>query len=323
MSRVCLYLSGLVILFTSFDILGKPKYPLRFLENKGQVHSDILYYADIPGGKIYLKKDQLLFLFVDYGNLAKDHAEHGNLIDSHSDNARKIGKRDTIKGHTYRVLFENSSEGVKVVPGDPGKEKYNYFLGSDSTGWASNVSSYGVITYRQIYDGIDLIIYSNQEGLKYDFVLEPKADPKDIRMTYEGLDQLFIENGSLHMTTSLSQLVEKNPLAFQDNSSVNCQFRLEHNTVTFDLPEEYDRTRKLTIDPLLIFSTYSGSAADNWGNTATFDNQGNLYSGGMTNHTRFLGQAIGVVDLGDFIVTPDAFQTEYGGIWDVALLRLP
>ena len=303
------------MLFASFDLSGKPKYPLRFLENKGQVHSDILYYADIPGGKIYLKKDQLLFLFIDYGNLVKGHTEQEHEIDDPPpNNAREIGRGDTIKGHSYRVLFENSREEVNIVPGDPGKEKYNYFVGEDPSGWASGVSSFGVITYSQIYEGIDLIIYSNQVGLKYDFVLSPKADPEDIRLVYEGLDELYMENGSLHIATSLSTLVEKNPVAFQDDQTVNCEFRLENNTVTFDFPEEYDRRRKLTIDPLLIFSTYSGSAADNWGNTATFDNQGNLYSGGMTNHTRFLSQEIGLVDLGDFIVTPDAYQSEYGGI---------
>jgi gliding motility-associated-like protein len=321
MNRVCIFLSGLVILSSSFDLLGQPKYPLRFLENKGQVHSDVLYYADIPGGKIYLKKDQLLFLFVDYGNLVKEHQEHDKIIPDSNPNAREIGRSDTIKGHSYRVFFENASDDVDVVSSDAGKEKYNYFVGSDPSGWASGVSSFGAITYRQIYEGIDLVIYSNQAGLKYDFILSPKADPEDIRMVYDGLDKIYMENGSLHMKTSLSSLVEKNPVAFQDETLVDCQFRLENKTVTFAFPEEYDRTRKLTIDPLLIFSTYSGSAADNWGNTATFDNQGNLYSGGMTNHTRFLSQEIGTVDLGEFIVTPDAYQTEYGGIWDVALLK--
>ena len=69
------------------------------------------------------------------------------------------------------------------------------------------------------------------------------------------------------------------------------------------------------IDPLLIFSTYSGSNADNWGNTATFDKIGNLYSGGMTNHVR------GGEILGEFNATTGAYQTEDGGIWDVAILK--
>jgi hypothetical protein len=34
------------------------------------------------------------------------------------------------------------------------------------------------------------------------------------------------------------------------------------------------------IDPTVVFSSYSGSTADNWGYTATYDSHGNLYGGG-------------------------------------------
>ena len=32
-------------------------------------------------------------------------------------------------------------------------------------------------------------------------------------------------------------------------------------------------------DPILIFSTYSGSSTNNWGETATYDDLGHLYAG--------------------------------------------
>ena len=54
----------------------------------------------------------------------------------------------------------------------------------------------------------------------------------------------------------------------------------------------------MIIDPQLIFSTYSGSIADNWGFTATFDNDNNVYSGGI---------AFGV----GYPVTPGAYQQKF------------
>ena len=54
---------------------------------------------------------------------------------------------------------------------------------------------------------------------------------------------------------------------------------LEDNTVSFFFPEGYNLNNKLIIDPVLEFSTYSGSYADNFGYTATHDNFGFLYSG--------------------------------------------
>ncbi len=43
----------------------------------------------------------------------------------------------------------------------------------------------------------------------------------------------------------------------------------------------YAQGKTLVIDPTLVFSSFSGSLADNWGYTATYDAQGNLYGGGI------------------------------------------
>ena len=40
------------------------------------------------------------------------------------------------------------------------------------------------------------------------------------------------------------------------------------------------RLALLVIDPVLVFSSYSGSTSDNWGFTATYDNLGHAYGGG-------------------------------------------
>src|SRR5690606_29483546 len=60
--------------------------------------------------------------------------------------------------------------------------------------------------------------------------------------------------------------------------------------------------------PALIFSTYSGSYADNWGFTATYDDDGNLYSGGIAFST-------------GFPVTTGAFQRNFRGEIDIAILK--
>ena len=228
---------------------------------------------------------------------------------------------ENIKWHRYKVYFQNACSEVLVLSADPGSERYNYFTGKDPAKWASGVMSYGLITYSEIYEGIDMTIYSTNEGIKYDFIVSAGADPKNILLQYEGLSDLQLENGNLYLKTSLGELIEENPVSFQNGKEVNCKYKLDGNTLSFDFPESYNSSQKLTIDPLLIFSTYSGSAADNWGNTATFDEMGNLYSGGMTKETRDLNDGNGVVFLGKFNATPGAFQTENGGIWDVAILK--
>ena len=80
---------------------------------------------------------------------------------------------------------------------------------------------------------------------------------------------------------------EKKPVAYQyingKKVMVPCTYSLKNGQITFSFPDGYDPCYELVIDPLLIFSTYSGSTADNWGSTATPGEKGNLYSAGVTN----------------------------------------
>src|SRR5438874_2280243 len=61
-----------------------------------------------------------------------------------------------------------------------------------------------------------------------------------------------------------------------------------------------DLSSTLVIDPSLIFCSFTGSTADNWGFTATYGPDGSMFGGGI------------VFDPG-FPVSPGAFQTNFGG----------
>ena len=93
---------------------------------------------------------------------------------------------------------------------------------------------------------------------------------------------------------------------------IHCDFALRGHCIAYDFPEGYDPCYELIIDPLLIFSTYSGSTADNWGCTATPGENGRLYSSGVTS----------LLNAGGFFpASTGAFQTSYGGVYDVAILK--
>ena len=64
----------------------------------------------------------------------------------------------------------------------------------------------------------------------------------------------------------------------------------------------------MVIDPTVVFSTYSGSTADNWGYTATYDSHGNLYGGGIA------------FDIG-YPVTLGAYQMDFAGQIDVSISK--
>jgi gliding motility-associated-like protein len=88
-------------------------------------------------------------------------------------------------------------------------------------------------------------------------------------------------------------------------SELNCRYELVNaNTVRFRI-DHYSPDATIVIDPTLVFCSFTGSHADNWGYTATYDMAGNFYSGSIV-----------LDDLGSgdgFPVSPGAFQSQFQG----------
>ncbi|MBL4586910.1 MAG: hypothetical protein JKX84_07650, partial [Flavobacteriales bacterium] len=209
-----------------------------------------------------------------------------------------------IKGHAFRMTFTNAA--IPKVSGTNSSSDYrNYFIGNDRSKWKSHVRGYGTVRYTSIYDGVDMRMYSKNGNLKYDLIVNPNTDPSIIKMTYDGLDGMkILRNGDLELRTSLGIIRESKPIAFQlidgIRRSVPCKFKLFEKSVSFIFPKGYDPNYQLTIDPELVFSTYVGSSADNFGSSATYDSSGHLYGG---------ANVFGV----GYPTTTGAFMVQFGG----------
>lgn len=111
-----------------------------------------------------------------------------------------------------------------------------------------------------------------------------QADPSSIQLNYEGLDSIYLNEGNLKLITSINEMTEQKPYAYQFINGVQvtvpCNFVLKNKTLSFQFPKGYNKNVELVIDPVLSFACSSGSTADNFGMSATYDDKGNLYSGG-------------------------------------------
>jgi gliding motility-associated-like protein len=118
--------------------------------------------------------------------------------------------------------------------------------------------------------------------VKYDLILAPGSSAEDIAISYEGVKPALTEEGELLLKTSVNTITEARPYSYQIidgvEVEVKCSFVLKNNKVSFKIGD-YDADLELVIDPILKFSTFSGSLANNFGYTAAFDQAGFLYSG--------------------------------------------
>lgn len=264
-----------LIILIGFNLAGYTQQGgVRFIENKGQWEEQVLLRADIPGGSMYLENDRFTFNFLDSEQLYRRQQAHaGEPIEKPLE--------DFIRGHAYQVLFKNS-QSPTLEKSKPSSDYFNYFIGNDPARWASHARAYESITLKSIYHHTDLKVYTSDGKVKYDLVVFPGGSADSIQLEYHGIDQLNIRKGRLVVVTSINEVIEAKPFAYQlvDNQikQVKCDYVLEENTVRY-IVGSHDPSLPLIIDPELKFSTYSGSTADNFGFTATYDQEGFLYSG--------------------------------------------
>ncbi len=291
---ISLLLSSLQLVAHNPDCQVKDNIP--FVENKNQWDERVLFQAEMGAARLFLEQNRFTYFLIDPADLGEIHhlRHHGT---------NKEREEFQLGTHAFHLYFKGANSDAEVTPSCEEDYYFNYFQGKDSTKWASNVLSYHEVRYEELYDGVDLKMYSQQGNLKYDFVIAPNADTKQIEMFYHQAGKLSLKEGKLYIETMVNTLVENTPYAYQyingKEVQVNCQFNLQNDLITFTFPDGYDTSKELIIDPEIIFSTYTGSRADNWGFTATFDNSGHLYAGGIS--------------MGFGYPTRNAFQDSFGG----------
>ena len=243
--------------------------PMTFVPNAGQVNADIDYYMRGMGGVIYFTPTTVSL------TLPSDS-----------------------EGQAYQQLqlhHLNANEEPELSGWDQLRGTVNYFSGSDSSKWLTNIPTYAGIKYQALYPGID-VVYDGVEGvLKGTYYLDRGIDPNIIRWQYDGVQSLSIneETGDLELLISDDNiLVERAPVAWQliddQKIAVDVSFTIIDDAIGF-LVGNYDDSYPLTIDPVLEYSTYIGGSSPDtaWG-IAT-DGNGFAYVVGETWSADFPG----------------------------------
>jgi gliding motility-associated-like protein len=287
-----IFLAGLPALVSS---------QISFIQNKGQWPAHVRYKAEIPGGSFWIQSEGIAYQLFDSTIFNPDH------------------KPNVLPDSTVTLFFlqqlENASLNLAEEQDDlPGY--FNYYLGSDSTKWSSHVKRFQNVNFQNVYEGINLRILGKSKTIKYQFELQPHANPNQISWKYHDSLRLELDtSGNLISHHGLGRIYESRPFAFQSINGhlieVKCDYVLNGNRLQFVLGE-YDSNFALIIDPEISFSTFIGSSANNFGFTACDDLNGNLVSGAS-------------VFANNYPTTANAYSTTFnptaGNYFDVAISK--
>ncbi len=282
--------------------------PLSFLPNEGQTASQVQYLSQGNGYSLFLTPTGSVL------SLQQPVAATG-LLQSHPVPGTGLSPPSTTSmGVALAINLVGSNPKATVSGQDPLPGLSNYFIGNDAGQWHTNIANYGKVAYQNVYPGVNLVYYGNQQQLEYDFVVAPGANPGLIRFNVQGAESIALDPlGNLLIHTALGDVQEKAPSLYQviggEQQPVSGQFvLLGTNEVGFQVGA-YNNKLPLVIDPVLGYSTYLGGSADNYGYGIAVDGSGNSYITGYTQST-------------NFPTTTGAFQTTSLGSYEAFITKL-
>lgn len=190
---------------TPTDFNGElPASNFRYYENKGQLISttltavpEVRFYTNNTSPSHYIKNNSSSFVF-----------SRVDTIRSSLDTLQQID-----------MTYDLASSVTKTYALEQQQDFYlNYFLPQTvATNGISGVFGNQRLITQNIYPNIDLMYSSNQNGIKYYYIVKQGGDPRNILMTFDGATSYSL-NGTtneLLINSSIGSLTFNRPVAYQ------------------------------------------------------------------------------------------------------------
>jgi beta-propeller repeat-containing protein/S-layer family protein len=258
------------------------KLPLSFEENRGQADARVKFLSHGSDYSILLSPSEV---FLNLQSAGK--ARHQSAI---------------------RMSFPGANSAPAMAGGEKQSAISSYFIGNDPAKWVPGAPNFARVRYRELYPGVDLAFYGSQGQLEYDFVVAPGANPRAVRLQFDGVDGMHLDRaGNLVLSAANGEIRQHKPIVYQvgagGRQAVEGRYVIQsRNRVGFEIAG-YDKRKPLVIDPTLTFATYLGSPGDEVtsvseaATTTTYpavavDFEGNVYVAGYNGGSTFAGHPV-------------------------------
>ena len=215
----------------------------------------------------------------------------------------------TVTPASFRIRFVNGRSDSRPVAVEPLPGTANYLIGEDPSGFVVDVGTFARVRYEAVYPGIDVVYYGNGGQLEYDLIVAPKADPRRVRISIDGVDAVELSrDGDLVLATGSGRIAMRRPVAYQEirgeRREVDARFVLLANGQIGFHVGTYDQRYPLVIDPVLALAT------NLWGGATgvALDAAKNIYVVGTASSTG--------------LPATGGYQTQMAGTQDAYVVKL-
>ncbi|MBU0755129.1 MAG: SBBP repeat-containing protein, partial [Planctomycetes bacterium] len=216
------------------------KLPLYFIENHGQTDDSVAYYVKGSDKTLYFNSEGVTFSLFGKEN-------------------------DEVNRWAVKLNFVDANPDVKLRGEDKQQAVFSYFKGKKED-WKTGLPTFSKLVYEDLWPGIDLVYSGTVNKLKYEFVVEPGADPRMIQLAYEGASELRVKpTGELAVATPITCFEDAKPIAYQMKEGKQVDVSMHYslsggfeNSYKFTIGG-YDTSFPLILDPeMIIYCGYIG-----------------------------------------------------------------
>jgi len=291
------------------------KLPLYFIENKGQVDSQVAYYVQGADTTLYFARDGVTF-----GLTGEQGCGGGSCF------AKNLAGPQPMGRWAVKLDFVGANPKATVKGEAATSAKISYFKGPKET-WKTGLATFGRVVYSDLWPGIDLVYEGDSGRLKGTFVVRPGADPSKIQLAYStglsGAQSVSLtKEGRIQVETPVGSFSEDAPVSYQEIEGKRVEVQTPYTLIS---PKggataakgtaqrvsgasqplvygfavgAYDVKKPLVIDPVtLIYAGYIGGSSDAYGYGIAVDATGAAYVTGFTNSSEATFPVVGGPDL--------------------------
>lgn len=190
---------------TPTDFNGEsPAQDFAYYRNAGQLIAASPTITTVPDVKFYTNSNPTFYF--------KNRSQ--SIVFARLDTV--IANNDSL--HRIDLEFNNSNESAETYPMETSETNYqNFFFGHTGSKGVTNIRENKKLITTNLYNNIDLMWSSNQNGIKYYFIVKPGGDMRDIQIEFTGASSFNLDGTTNELTinSSLGSITYDRPTVYQ------------------------------------------------------------------------------------------------------------
>lgn len=167
-----------------------------FLPNAGQTDVRVQYFGTSPLVDIYFTADSVVLDVKDSRSLDQARSDVDLTTEALSPPARD--------GQALYLTFPGARKDARIEVTEENPTRYSFFFGNDPGKWVSNQASFRTVTYRNLWDGVDLVFSLDQGRLSYRLV----GQSPDARLEWQGADEVRTTPEGTELATAFGTFLD-------------------------------------------------------------------------------------------------------------------